>query len=209
MKALLNQQNRAPLAFAVMGLLLVGVGMGQSWPFALAILNLCLISAVMSLGVNIQWGYAGLLNLGVMGFTALGGLAAVLVSEAPVLEAWSVGGQGMAVSFILVVITIILSILVYRNMAASWQRRLTLTGLYIGAYFVINHFYGPAVYAIESVNPATSGFLGGMGMPVIFSWVLGGIMAAGVAWGVGCVWCGAVWYGVVWCRVVWCGLGGG
>ena len=44
MKALLNQQNRAPLAFAVMGLLLVGVGMGQSWPFALAILNLCLIS---------------------------------------------------------------------------------------------------------------------------------------------------------------------
>jgi branched-chain amino acid transport system permease protein len=185
MKALLNQQNRAPLAFAAMGLLLVGVGMGQSWPFALAILNLCLISAVMSLGVNIQWGYAGLLNLGVMGFTALGGLAAVLVSEAPVLEAWSVGGQGMAVSFILVIITIVLSILVYRNMVASWQRRLALAGLYIGAYFVINYFYRPAVYAIESVNPATSGFLGGMGMPVIFSWFLGGVMAAGVAWVVG------------------------
>jgi branched-chain amino acid transport system permease protein len=185
MKALLNQQNRAPLAFAAMGLLLVAVGMGQSWPFALAILNLCLISAVMSLGVNIQWGYAGLLNLGVMGFTALGGLAAVLVSEAPVLEAWAVGGQGMAVSFILVVITIVLSILVYRNMAASWQRRLTLVVLYVGAYFVINHFYEPAVYAIESVNPASTGFLGGMGMPIIFSWILGGIMAAGVAWVVG------------------------
>jgi len=112
MNALLNQKNRAPLAFAVMALLLLGVGMGQSWPFALAILNLCLISAIMSLGVNIQWGYAGLLNLGVMGFTALGGLAAVLVSEAPVLEAWSVGGQGMVVSFILVVITIVLAILV-------------------------------------------------------------------------------------------------
>jgi branched-chain amino acid transport system permease protein len=185
MNALLNQKNRAPLAFAVMALLLLGVGMGQSWPFALAILNLCLISAIMSLGVNIQWGYAGLLNLGVMGFTALGGLAAVLVSEAPVLEAWSVGGQGMVVSFILVVITIVLAILVYRNMAASWQRRLTLTGLFIGAYFVINHFYAPAVYAIENVDPATYGFLGGMGMPVIFSWVLGGIMAAGVAWVIG------------------------
>ena len=185
MNALLNQKNRAPLAFAVMALLLLGVGMGQSWPFALAILNLCLISAIMSLGVNIQWGYAGLLNLGVMGFTALGGLAAVLVSEAPVLEAWSVGGQGMVVSFILVVITIVLAILIYRNMAASWQRRLTLTGLFIGAYFVINHFYAPAVYAIENVDPATYGFLGGMGMPVIFSWVLGGIMAAGVAWVIG------------------------
>mgnify|MGYP003384543577 FL=1 len=185
MNALLSQQNRAPLAFAVMALLLVAVGMGQSWPYALAILNLCLISAVMSLGVNIQWGYAGLLNLGVMGFTALGGLAAVLVSEAPVLEAWSVGGQGMAVSFILVVITIILSILVYRNMAPSWQRRLALAVLYIGAFFTINHFYEPAVKAIESVNPATSGFLGGMGMPIIFSWILGGVMAAGVAWVVG------------------------
>ena len=40
---------------------------------ALTILNLCLISAVMSLGVNIQWGYAGLFNAGVMGFAALGG----------------------------------------------------------------------------------------------------------------------------------------
>jgi branched-chain amino acid transport system permease protein len=185
MHNLLNQKYRAPLAFAAMGLLLMAVGMGQSWPFALAILNLCIISAIMSLGVNIQWGYAGLLNLGVMGFTALGGLAAVLVSEAPVLEAWSVGGQGMVVSFILVVITIILSILVYRNMAASWQRRVTLSLLYIGAFFVINHFYEPAVRAIESVNPATSGFLGGMGMPIIFSWILGGIMAAGVAWVVG------------------------
>ena len=46
MNALLNQKNRAPLAFAVMALLLLGVGMGQSWPFALAILNLCLISAI-------------------------------------------------------------------------------------------------------------------------------------------------------------------
>ena len=54
MNALLNQKNRAPLAFAVMALLLLGVGMGQSWPFALVILNLCLISAIMSLGVNIQ-----------------------------------------------------------------------------------------------------------------------------------------------------------
>jgi branched-chain amino acid transport system permease protein len=119
MNALFSQKNRAPLAFSVMALLLIAVGMGQSWPFALAIINLCLISAIMSLGVNIQWGYAGLLNLGVMGFTALGGVAAVLISEAPVLEAWSVGGQGMVVSFILVVITIVLAILVHRNMASA------------------------------------------------------------------------------------------
>ena len=38
----------------------------------------------MALGVNIQWGYAGLFNVGIMGFAALGGVAAVLVSMPPV-----------------------------------------------------------------------------------------------------------------------------
>ena len=185
MNALFSQKNRAPLAFSVMALLLIAVGMGQSWPFALAIINLCLISAIMSLGVNIQWGYAGLLNLGVMGFTALGGVAAVLISEAPVLEAWSVGGQGMVVSFILVVITIVLAILVHRNMASGWARKSALSVLFVGAYFTINHFYEPSVLAIENVNPATMGFLGGLGLPIIFSWIVGGVMAAGVAWVIG------------------------
>ncbi len=58
--------------FAAMGLALVAVGLFQSWNVALAILNLSLISAVMAIGVNIQWGYAGLFNVGVMGFAALG-----------------------------------------------------------------------------------------------------------------------------------------
>ena len=80
------------LLFAVMGVLLILVGTMQSWNVALAILNMCLISAVMALGVNIQWGYAGLFNAGVMGFTALGGLAAIVVSVAPVPAAWDAGG---------------------------------------------------------------------------------------------------------------------
>ena len=41
---------------------------------------MCLISAVMTMGANIQWGYAGLINFGLMGYAALGGLAAVLIS---------------------------------------------------------------------------------------------------------------------------------
>ncbi|MYK91265.1 MAG: branched-chain amino acid ABC transporter permease, partial [Synechococcus sp. SB0669_bin_8] len=42
-----------------MALALAAVGVLQSWNVALAILNLQLISAVMALGVNIQWGYGG------------------------------------------------------------------------------------------------------------------------------------------------------
>ena len=63
--------------FALMALLLMSVGFIQSWDVSLTLLNLCIISAIMALGVNIQWGYAGLFNVGTMGFAALGGLARV------------------------------------------------------------------------------------------------------------------------------------
>ena len=71
-----------------MAALILAVGLVQGWVVALTILNLCLISAVMSLGVNIQWGYAGLFNAGIMGFAALGGVAV-----GPGLDA---AGQGRA-----------------------------------------------------------------------------------------------------------------
>ena len=88
----MSNSTRATLAFSVMALLLILVGFGQSWSLSLTILNLCIISAVMSLGVNIQWGYAGLFNIGIMGFAALGGAAAMLVSMPPVPNAWAAGG---------------------------------------------------------------------------------------------------------------------
>ena len=77
-----------------MAVLFVMVGQLQSWNLSLAILNLCLISAIMTLGANIQWGYAGIVNFGIMGFAALGGLAGVLVSMPPVqsrLAGWRRG----------------------------------------------------------------------------------------------------------------------
>ncbi len=74
-------------AYTIMIILIILVGIFQSWSVALTILNFCLVSAVMTMGANIQWGYAGLINFGIMGYTALGGLAAVLISVAPVQEA--------------------------------------------------------------------------------------------------------------------------
>ena len=58
----------------------------------------------MTMGANIQWGYAGLINFGIMGYTALGGLAAVLISVDPVQEAWSEGGIDILMSLILIII---------------------------------------------------------------------------------------------------------
>ena len=92
--------------FAVLAVLFIVSGFWQSWSVALVILNLSLISAIMALGVNIQWGYAGLLNVGVMGFAALGGLAGILVSTAPVPEAWAAGGSGILLAGLCLLITV-------------------------------------------------------------------------------------------------------
>ena len=61
----MSDSFKSTLAFTIMALLLFAVGIFQSWSPSLTILNLCLISAIMSLGVNIQWGYAGLINIGI------------------------------------------------------------------------------------------------------------------------------------------------
>jgi branched-chain amino acid transport system permease protein len=177
--------TRAPILFAIIFALLLLVGFAQSWSLALAILNLCLISAVMALGLNIQWGYAGLFNVGVMGFAALGGVTAVLVSYPPVTEAWAAGGSGIMVSLVLSLITVAALVVAYRKMPKGNLRRVVMAAVLVVAYLVVRYFYDPAVNAIESTNPAATGFLGGMGLPIIFSWFLGGVVAAGVAWLIG------------------------
>jgi len=170
--------------FALMAALFVIVGQVQSWSLSLAILNLCLISAIMSLGVNMQWGYAGLLNVGVMGFAALGGLAAVLVASRPVPAAWAAGGSNLFFGVLIAVITI--AIIVWSTIKlGSGKRSLTITAVGIVGYFATRAFLDPAADAIEAVNPASTGNLGGAGMPIIFAWFVGGVFAAGAAWLVG------------------------
>lgn len=181
----MNNTLRAIAAFTLMGTLLLIVGFFQSWNVALTIFNLCLISAVMSLGVNIQWGYAGLFNAGVMAFTALGGLAAVLVSVAPVGEAWSAGGIGMLISAVIMLLSIALVVFIRRQLTAGPLRTLLSCIVLLAGLILLRGYYDDAVQAIESTNPAKTGFLGGLGMPILFSWIIGGLFAAAVAWLIG------------------------
>lgn len=176
--------NRNLILFALMFAAIAVVGFGQSWSVALSILNLCLISSIMALGVNIQWGYAGLFNVGIMGFAALGGVAAVLVSKPPIPEAWSAGGTGIGLSALALAATIAATIFVRRKVTGHWRGLATFVTVFAG-YFLIRTVYAPAVDAIESVNPASTGYLGGLGLPIILSWAVGGVFAAGAAWLVG------------------------
>ena len=119
-----------------------------------------------------------------MGFAALGGLAAVLVSAPPVQEAWDAGGAGIVYAFLSATITIIAMRFAYLRTKAP-QRLWVLAAIGAVGYFLARSFYAPATEAIELVNPATSGYLGGLGLPIVFSWFVGGVFAAGAAYVVG------------------------
>lgn len=176
--------NRNVLLFVGMFALLAIVGFGQSWSVALTIFNLCLISAVMSLGVNIQWGYAGLFNVGIMGFAALGGVAAVLVSKPPVTAAWAAGGAGIGLAILSLGITIAAIVFARRKLNGRLRSFASFAIIVVG-FFVTRGIFDPSVSAIEAIEPAKTGYLGGLGLPVIFSWLVGGLFAAGAAWIVG------------------------
>ena len=176
---------RNVLFFAIMAGLIVFVGQFQSWNLSLSILNLCLISAVMSLGVNIQWGYAGLFNVGVMGFAAMGGLAAMLISVSPVPEAWSAGGFGVLVGLFIIIATVLAAVFSYSRMAKSPLRMFLVVLISVIGYFILRNVVDPATTAIEKVNPAATGYLGGLGLPIILAWPVGGLFAGAVAWLVG------------------------
>ena len=90
---------RNSILAGIMACLLAIVGFSQSWNLAFSLLNMCLISAIMALGVNIQWGYAGLFNAGIMGFAALGGLAAVLISVDQKFSCLGTLGSGTFIRF--------------------------------------------------------------------------------------------------------------
>ena len=173
------------LLFAAVFLLIVITGFIQSWNSALFILNMGLISAVMSLGVNLQWGIAGLLNVGIMGFVGLGGLATVLISMQPVPEAWNAGGPRILAGLLFGVLTITLSVWVYKKIKNARWRFFSILIFLVCSFFVYKSILTPGVVAVEAVNPAATGYLGGLGLPVLLAWPVGGLLAAGAAWIIG------------------------
>ena len=170
--------------FGVVAVLLIATGIIQGWNSALLILNMGLISAIMALGVNLQWGFAGLFNIGVMGFVALGGLAAVLVSTEPVPEAWSAGGLRILAGLVLGVATVVAAVFAQKRLAGRVRTIATLVIL-VGGFFLYRAVFDPGKVAVEAVNPALTGNLGGLNLPILLSWPVGGLLAAGAAWVIG------------------------
>ena len=175
------QTYKTIISFTIMGLVLLFVGLNQSWALVLGIINLSLISAIMALGVNIQWGYGGILNVGIMGFAALGGVSVVLISQQKVKEDIDVGGLKMLFALALGALTIITGVVLNKKGLNKWL----IASIVVIGYLFTRHYFSEASDVIEKVDPAISGYMGGFGLPIAFSWIVGGLAAAGAAWWIG------------------------
>ena len=173
-------------AYLVCAFLFLLVGLFQSWNVAFSILNLCLISAIMSIGINIQWGNSGIVNFGVMGFAAIGGLCGVLISMPPTLEVWK---DGTAVILIILFSFFILGILVKKFLKKfiynKYLKILLSIIIILFSLYLIKSIFIPSINFIENTNSAKTGYIGGLNLPIIFSWPIAGLFCGVIAFLIG------------------------
>ncbi|MBM1312356.1 branched-chain amino acid ABC transporter permease [Sulfitobacter mediterraneus] len=181
----MNETLKNTMLFGIIALLIIYVGFVQSWNSALLIVAMGLISSIMALGVNLQWGFAGLFNVGVMGFVALGGLAAVLIGMPPTEGAMLAGGWNVVGALLLGAGTVFAAIILAKTLAKGWLRNLAVIAMLVIGFFVFRGLLDPAVELVEEINPAQTGYLGGLGLPVLLAWPVGGLFAAAAAWIIG------------------------
>ena len=181
----IDPRIRNLLLFGAVACLFIGTGYYQSWNLSLNILNLSLLSAIMALGVNIQWGYAGLFSTGIVGSVALGGLAVVLVSGKPVPAGWNAGGPQILAALVFGALVIVAAVLTARRVAKGKLKALIVAAILVGGFVAYRAILDPAVLAVEANNPALAGNFGGLGLPSLLAWPVGALMAAAAAWVIG------------------------
>ena len=177
--------KRAVILFAGVGMLYILTGVLLSWSVSLQILLIGLLSAIMALGVNMQWGYAGLFSTGIVGSIALGGLAVVFISGAPVPQAFAAGGWQLIFGLGVAVAVIAAAVAAWKYLAHGRVRALAVAVILIGGFFLYRAIFDPAVTAVEAFDPATHGNIGGFGLGSIWGWPVGGLFAAIAAWAIG------------------------
>ena len=87
---------------------------------------------------------------------------------------------------VIIIATAIVSLLIWKQLKGRGAKRYWLTALSIVSGVVIMRLVAdPSIAAIESVESARTGSLGGFGLPVTLSWIAGGFVAAGAAFVIG------------------------
>ena len=174
------------------GLLFVGLGviiLAVFWflgpAAAIQLMVSAVIYALITLGLNVHWGYGGQFNFAVMGFLMLGGYAVVLTSYPLNMDFWNSDGPMLlgraGIAAIVGAIIIV---------AAHNAHRIGIKGRAKAVLLIIAWFIAYIAYRSE-IDPATTyieagaGFVGGLGLPIELAWLVGGAIAGGVAYLIG------------------------
>jgi branched-chain amino acid transport system permease protein len=180
----MNPNIRDGLMIAGLGVIILGVFLWLGVPAAIQLLVIAVGYALVALGLNVQWGYAGQFNFGVMGFLMLGAWGVVVTSYPINAAFWDSEGPLMLFRTLLVAAMGALLIMLANRVDRIGIRG----GLKV---FLVVVAWGIAYIAFRSqIDPAATyietqvkqGFVGGLGLPVLRGWVIGGVIAAAIAY---------------------------
>ncbi|MEO5804890.1 branched-chain amino acid ABC transporter permease [Devosia sp.] len=180
--------RRSLTLFAALFVLILGVGFVLGVPFTTSRLVEAAAYSLIALGLNIQWGYGGLFNFGIMGFLMLGGFAVTFMSYPINPLFWGSDGPFMLGKAILAFVAG--AGLVYGaqqshriGIKGGWKVALTVLVWFV-AYCVYRSQIDPAAAYIEALS-GKDGWVGGLGLHPLVGWLFGGVLAAIVAYIVG------------------------
>lgn len=177
--------RRDIILFAFLAALFTVVFATQGTAYSLRLTVEATCYAVIALGLSLQWGTAGLFNVGVMGFIAAGAFTSVLITY-PVNDAFWAGDGPALLGFTALKAAIgILAIWAARRTRRfgfpAWLANLlTLVALAV-TFLVVSADLDIAASVIEK----EAEWVGGFGLPVFLGWAAAGLVAGVIAWFVG------------------------
>lgn len=171
--------------FSALFVLIVCVGLFMGTPFTVRLLVEAFAYALIAMGLNIQWGFGGLFNFGILGMLMVGGFAVTFISYPVNMEFWaSEGPLYLGRTVIAAAIGAVLIFLAHRvqrlGVTGKW-RAAAIVLAWFAAYLIFRSQMDPAASYIIS----TAGWVGGLGLPVILGWAFGGVLAGLVGYLVG------------------------
>ncbi len=177
--------QRSLILFAFLFALFFGLGLVLGAANITLLMVQAFAHALIVLGLNIQWGYGGLFNFGIMGFLMLGGAAVTFISYPVNPSFWGSEGPWMLARALLAFAAGAL-LVVGANRAERFGIRgrwktAAVVAAWAVAYIIYRSQIDPAAAYIEE----NAGFVGGLGLHPVLGWAFGGLAAAGVAYVIG------------------------
>ncbi len=176
---------RDGLLYVALAVIVILVFLTQGTATTIQLLVSAVTYALVALGLNVHWGYGGQFNFAVMGFIMLGGYAVVLTSYPLNMDFWNSDGPMLLGRAVLAAFIGALVIIAASNAHRIGIRGKAKTALVVLAWFIAYIGYRSQIDPATTFIEAKAGFVGGLGLPVELSWLVGGVIAGGVAWLIG------------------------